>query len=74
MRSWRTMSLPFRIGDSVELDEREIGDEPRLAEFVGERGTVRTMGISWIGVAFERCVHSLVISNDKVKRVINEGG
>tara|TARA_Y100000034_G_C6873229_1_gene398986 strand:+ start:1507 stop:1722 length:216 start_codon:yes stop_codon:yes gene_type:complete len=66
------MSLPFRIGDIVEIDEEKIFIEPALEEFVGERGTVKTMGVSWVKVAFESCSRSFVISNDKVKRVKDE--
>jgi hypothetical protein len=66
------MSLPFRIGDIVEIDEEKIFTEPGLAEFVGERGTVKTMGVSWVKVTFESFAHGLVLSNDKVRRIEDE--
>jgi uncharacterized membrane protein YheB (UPF0754 family) len=66
------MSLPFCIGDIVEIDEEKIFIEPALEEFIGERGTVKTMGVSWVKVAFESCSRGFVISNDKVKRVEDE--
>ena len=57
------MSLPFRIGDVVEINEEKIFIEPTLEELVGERGIVKTMGISWVKVAFENCSRSLVVCN-----------
>ena len=72
IESERKMSLPFSIGDVVEVIEEKIFIEPALEEFIGERGTVKTMGVSWVKVAFETCSRSFVISNDKVRRVEDE--
>jgi hypothetical protein len=66
------MSLPFRIGDVVEVDQDKILVDPTLVEFVGERGTVKTMGISWVKILFEKHARSHVFSNDKIKRVEDE--
>ena len=66
------MSLPFRIGDIVEIDKEKILTEPSLVELVGERGTVKTMGVSWVKIVFENCAGTFVISNDKVKRIEDE--
>jgi len=66
------MSLPFRIGDIVEIDKEKALTEPSLVELVGERGTVKTMGVSWVKITFENCACGIVISNDKIKRVKDE--
>jgi predicted RNA-binding protein associated with RNAse of E/G family len=66
------MSLPFSIGDVVEIDREKILTEPSLAEFVGQQGVVKTMGIKWVRVAFEDQPHGFVISSDKLRRVKDE--
>jgi len=65
------MSLPFRIGDVVEIDEKMFVD-PALERFAGQRATVKTMGISWVKVAFEGERTSFIISNDNLKKVEDE--
>jgi predicted thioesterase len=65
------MSLPFAIGDVVEIDEKMLVD-PTLERFAGRRATVKTMGISWVKVAFEGEHASFIISNDNLKKVEDE--
>ena len=66
------MSLPFSIGDIVEVNEELEPTEPLLLELVGERGKVETMGISWVKVSFNSQSRRLIISSDKLRRVEDE--
>ena len=66
------MSLPFRIGDVVEIDEEKILAEPALADFVGRPAVVKTMGLRWVKIAFEDTPRAFIISNDKLKKVEDE--
>ena len=71
------MSLPFCIGDVVEIDEEKIhGDDGPVArvllDFVGRRCVVKTMGISWVKVAFDGNPGNFIISSDKLKKVEDE--
>ena len=66
------MSLPFRIGDIVEIDKEKALTEPSLVELVGELGKVETMGISWVKVSFSSQSRRLIISSDKLRRVEDE--
>jgi|TARA_Y100000296_G_scaffold79840_1_gene104416 hypothetical protein len=66
------MSLPFRIGDVVEIDEEKILTDPTLVHFVGRRCVVKTMGISWVKVAFDGNPGNFIISSDKLKKVEDE--
>ena len=66
------MSLPFRIGDVVEIDEEKILTEVALAHFVGRQAVVKTMGISWVKVEFEGNPGGFIISSDKLKKVEDE--
>ena len=66
------MSLPFAIGDVVEIDKEKIPIEPRLTNFVGRRAVVKTMGINWVKVAFEGELVGFIISNDNIKKVEDE--
>jgi len=71
------MSLPFRIGDVVEIDEEKIHGEDGLVarvlvDFVGRQAVVKTMGITWVKVAFEGNPGNFVISSDKLKKVEDE--
>ena len=66
------MSLPFAIGDVVEIDNEETPIEPRLTNFVGRRAIVKTMGISWVKVTFEGEFAGFIISNDNLKKVEDE--
>ena len=66
------MSLPFRIGDVVEIDEEKIRAEPALADFVGIPAIVKTMGLRWVKISFEGSPSNLVISNDSLKKVYND--
>ena len=63
------MSLPFRIGDVVEIDEEKIATDPTLEHLAGRPATVKTMGISWVRVAFEGDVVSFIVSNDNLRKV-----
>jgi hypothetical protein len=66
------MSLPFRIGDVVEIDEEKILTDPALVHFVGQAAVVKTMGISWVKVAFDGNPGNFIISSDKLKKVEDE--
>ena len=66
------MSLPFRIGDVVEIDEEKIHAEPALASFVGMPAIVKTMGLMWVKITFEGTPRAFIISNDKLKKVEDE--
>ena len=66
------MSLPFRIGDVVEIDEEKILTDPALVDFVGRQAIVKTMGLRWVKVAFEGNPGGFVISSDKLKKVEDE--
>ena len=66
------MSLPFRIGDVVEINEEKILTESALIDFVGQRAVVKTMGLRWVKVAFEGNPGGFVISSDKLKKVEDE--
>jgi|TARA_Y100000310_G_scaffold196157_1_gene196203 predicted RNA-binding protein associated with RNAse of E/G family len=63
------MSLPFRIGDVVEIDEEKIHTDPSLVNFVGQQAVVKTMGIRWVKVAFEGSPGGFVISSNNLKKV-----
>jgi len=66
------MSLPFSIGDIVEVREELEAPEPLLLEFLGEQGKVETMGISWVKVSFHNQNRRIIISTDKLRRVEDE--
>tara|TARA_R110000824_G_scaffold401474_3_gene612307 strand:+ start:585 stop:812 length:228 start_codon:yes stop_codon:yes gene_type:complete len=66
------MSLPFSIGDMVEVDEEKILTDPDLVDFVGRQAVVKTMGLRWVKIAFEGSPGPLVILNEKLKKVKNE--
>ena len=66
------MSLPFSIGDIVEVREELEATEPLLLEFLGEQGKVETMGISWVKVSFHSQSRRIIISADKLRRVKDE--
>jgi hypothetical protein len=66
------MSLPFSIGDIVEIDEKKIFTEPELAEFLGRKGKVETMGISWVKISFEDNLRNFIVSSDKLRKVEDE--
>jgi len=65
-------SLPFAIGDIVEINEDCISDAPTLADLVGQRGRVETMGISWVKITIGEKPRRLIISADKLRRVEDE--
>jgi predicted RNA-binding protein associated with RNAse of E/G family len=66
------MSLPFRIGDVVEINEEKILTDPTLVNLVGRQAVVKTMGLRWVKVAFEGNHGGFVISSDKLKKVEDE--
>lgn len=66
------MSLPFSIGDIVEINEEKILTDPALMDFVGQRAVVKTMGLRWVKVTFEDNPGGFVISSDKLKKVEDE--
>ena len=66
------MSLPFSIGDIVEIDEEKILTDPALVDFVGRQAIVKTMGLRWVKVTFEGNPGGFVISSDKLKKVEDE--
>ena len=66
------MSLPFSIGDIVEIDEEKIFTEPDLAALLGRKGKVRTMGISWVKISFEGDLRNFIVSADKLRKVEDE--
>ena len=66
------MSLPFSIGDIVEINEEKILTESALIDFVGQRAVVKTMGLRWVKVMFEGNPGGFVISSDKLKKVEDE--
>ena len=66
------MSLPFSIGDVVEVDEEKIHAEPALISFVGRPAIVKTMGLMWVKITFEGASRAFIISNDKLKKVEDE--
>ena len=66
------MSLPFSIGDIVEVNEDLEPTDTLLLEFVGEQGKVETMGISWVRVSFNNQSRRITISSDKLRRVEDE--
>jgi predicted RNA-binding protein associated with RNAse of E/G family len=66
------MSLPFRIGDVVEIDEEKIFTDPDLVGLVGRQAIVKTMGLRWVKISFEGSPSTLVISNDNLKKVYND--
>jgi hypothetical protein len=63
------MSLPFRIGDVVEIDEEKTVTDSALEPFTGRRAIVKTMGISWVKVEFEGGPTACIISSDSLKKV-----
>ena len=63
------MSLPFSIGDIVEIDEEKVFTEPVLTELLGRKGKVETMGISWVKISFEDGLRNFIVSADKLKKV-----
>ena len=65
-------SLPFSIGDIVEINEDCISDAPTLVDLVGLRGKVETMGISWVKISIEDKRQSFIISANKLRRVKDE--
>jgi len=66
------MSLPFSIGDMVEIDEEKIFTEPELVALLGRKGKVRTMGISWVKISFEDSPRNFIVSSDKLRKVEDE--
>ena len=66
------MSLPFSIGDIVEIDEEKIFAEPDLAELLGRKGRVETMGIRWVKLSFEDSPRNFIVSSDKLRKVEDE--
>ena len=66
------MSLPFSIGDMVEIDEEKIFTEPALVELLGRKGKVETMGISWVKISFEDNLRNIIVSSDKLRKVEDE--
>jgi len=66
------MSLPFRIGDVVEVDAEKILTAPELRDFVGRPGVVKTMGLEWVKITFEGVACPRIVSNDKLKRVVDK--
>ena len=66
------MSLPFCIGDIVEVNKEKISTEPALADFLGMKGRVETMGLRWVRVSFEGVPRGFVISSDQLKKVEDE--
>ena len=65
-------SLPFSIGDIVEINEECISDDPTLSDLLGQRGRVETMGISWVKISIEDKRQSFIISANKLRRVKDE--
>ena len=66
------MSLPFSIGDIVEVNGTPTPAEPMLAELLGQHGRVETMGIRWVKVLFKGTQRSHIISCDQLKKVEDE--
>jgi len=66
------MSLPFSIGDIVEVKEEVAPTDPLLLDLLGQRGKVETMGISWVKVSFNDQSRRFIISSDKLRRVEDE--
>jgi hypothetical protein len=66
------MSLPFHIGDVVEIDEEKIFTDPDLIGLVGRQAIVKTMGLMWVKITFEGTSRGFIISNDKLKKVEDE--
>ncbi len=66
------MSLPFAIGDMVEVDKEKIENDPELAHFVGRQGKVETMGLLWVKVNFQDESRSFIISTANLRSVTNE--
>ena len=66
------MSLPFSIGDIVEIDEEKIFAEPDLAELLGRKGRGETMGIRWVKISFKDSPRNFIVSSDKLRKVEDE--
>ena len=66
------MSLPFSIGDIVEVDQEKAHPNDFLGTLVGRRAVVRTMGINWIKIVFTDNEWTLTIAPDMFKKVEDE--
>jgi predicted RNA-binding protein associated with RNAse of E/G family len=62
------MSLPFKIGDVVEVDEEKLSSDVFLADLVGKRAVVETMGLRWIKVKFTDKTYAITVSANKFKK------
>ena len=65
-------SLPFSIGDIVEINEECISDDRTLADLLGQTGRVETMGINWVKISIGERPQRFIISADKLRRVKDE--
>tara|TARA_Y100000296_G_C5076714_1_gene207709 strand:- start:120 stop:353 length:234 start_codon:yes stop_codon:yes gene_type:complete len=62
------MSLPFSIGDIVEVDEEKVSSDAFLADLVGKRAVVKTMGLRWIKIKFADKAHGITVAASKFKK------
>ena len=68
----KTTSLPFAIGDLVEVDEEKVESDTFLANMIGVPALVITMGLDWIKVVFIKTQWTLTIAPDMFKKVKRE--
>jgi small-conductance mechanosensitive channel len=66
------MSLPFSIGDIVEVNGVSSPTEPLLTELLGQRGKVETMGLRWVKVSFEGMSRRFVIPSSQLRKIEDE--
>ena len=62
------MSLPFSIGDIVEVDEEKVSSDAFLADLVGKKAVVKTMGLRWIKIKFADKAYGVTVPASKFKK------
>lgn len=65
----RVMSLPFAIGDIVEVDVNKTSPSNFPGSLAGRKAIVETMGINWIKIVFTDNQWTLTIAPDMFKKV-----
>jgi len=65
----RAISLPFAIGDIVEVDVNKTEPNNFPGSLAGRKAIVETMGINWIKIVFTDNQWSLTIAPDMFKKV-----
>jgi len=66
------MSLPFAIGDIVEVDTEKTHPNNFPGTLVGRKAVVDTMGLNWIKIVFTDTQWALTIAPDMFKKVRDE--